>query len=100
MAGAGGTYNNNGATPFFNNAHDEMLKRAGSVACVRCHLVVPHGSKLSRLIGTSAMPARYQTATYPNQVTGFTKASGPGTYGVSNCANSCGNHPTSGGETW
>jgi hypothetical protein len=42
--------------------------------CVRCHIVVPHGGKVSRLIATVNAPARYQVPGVGPLFTGFTKA--------------------------
>ena len=45
-----------------NNVHNEHDgSQLGNVACIRCHILVPHGGKMSRLIGDNdgAMPARY-----------------------------------------
>ena len=36
------------------------------VTCIVCHIVIPHGGKVSRLIGTANAPARYY---YPCQTT-------------------------------
>lgn len=90
-----------------NNAHTEMNDRNPNIACTGCHVLVPHGSKMSRLIGSrNNMPARYAYQNNPanNLVTAFSKASGPNNYSENNCANSCsgGKHPTTAGtrETW
>jgi hypothetical protein len=42
--------------------------------CVRCHIVVPHGGKVSRLIATVNAPARYKIPGVGPLFTGFTKA--------------------------
>jgi hypothetical protein len=41
--------------------------------CVRCHLVVPHGGKVSRLIATVNAPARYKIPGFEPIFDGFTK---------------------------
>ncbi|MCE5191965.1 MAG: hypothetical protein LLG08_09450 [Actinomycetia bacterium] len=57
-------------------AHSAGAGNHSSAACYRCHIIVPHGGKLSRLIGdgNSTMPARYSylgvsTDTYVSQYT-------------------------------
>ena len=87
--------------------HTEGNHRTGSVYCYTCHIVVPHGGKVSRLIvtagATSNMPARYA---YNNNkantgITQFTKAA-TGSYSEnSSCRTSCGHHSSgTGTETW
>ena len=87
--------------------HTEGNHKTGSVYCYTCHIVVPHGGKVSRLIVTSgtgsAMPARYA---YNNNkantgITQFTK-SATGSYSENNsCRTSCGHHSGgTGTETW
>ncbi|ACO02993.1 MAG TPA: cytochrome C [Persephonella sp.] len=53
---------------FCTNCHDltqaavHMLTRPGamySIACVKCHIAVPHGSPVSRLLGYRTMPEPY-----------------------------------------
>ena len=68
--------------------------------CYRCHVVIPHGSAMSRLLADrdGSMPARYaynndKTTVY---ITSFTKATG--SYGEGNCRTSCGQH-SSGSST-
>lgn len=78
-----------------------------SVQCYKCHIVVPHGGKMSRLIGSnnSTMPARYA---YNNTLTNmyirkFTKHSpGGANYVESDCGSGtsgCTNH-SGGTESW
>ncbi len=77
-----------------------------SVKCIDCHIRVPHGGKVSRLIGTNTagLPARYsgdgKGGSMP-KITAFKKAAA-GRYSESNCAASCEDHgsPVSGGESW
>jgi hypothetical protein len=68
--------------------------------CYRCHVVVPHGSQMSRLIADrdGSMPARYAYNNNKNTVyiTSFTKTSG--SYSESSCRTSCGEH-SSGSST-
>ncbi len=74
--------------------------------CYRCHIVIPHGGKMSRLMGdrdaASAMPARYA---YNNDKTtmyiqSFTKTSRTG-YGDGNCQASCTTrHNSAASENW
>lgn len=69
-------------------------------ACVSCHIRVPHGGKISRLLMTSNAPARYQgngTTTTVN-FTNITK--GASSVG-SNFSSTCSEHSAKGGtEAW
>jgi hypothetical protein len=66
-------------------------------ACVSCHIRVPHGGKVSRLIVTTNAPTRYKVGT-PN-MTRFAKSATYSTYSASaNVGSSCGQH-SSGGAT-
>jgi hypothetical protein len=75
-----------------------------AAACYNCHIVVPHGGKMSRLIGdnNSTMPTRYA---YNNTLSTmwiqrFTKTSG--SYSESSCqsgTSGCTTH-TGGSENW
>jgi len=80
-------------------------------ACYRCHIVIPHGGKMSRLIASNAagttMPTRYAYSNTLSNVyiTKFTKAASDSGYAESNCGtnnSACtGKHPsTNGTETW
>jgi predicted CXXCH cytochrome family protein len=91
----------NGTT---NMAHGEHEGR--TVTCYNCHILVPHGGKLARLIGdgnSATFPARY--AYQGNKanmfVTGFTK-NAPGNYSKSNCGATCasGEHALTNGAQW
>jgi hypothetical protein len=57
--------------------------------CANCHVLVPHGSKISRLIGDgdSNMPSRYAFNNNLSnmQITSFRKASDPSSYSTANC---------------
>lgn len=71
-----------------NNVHSVGMSIGGKhqlIACVECHLAIPHGSKRSRLIGygTNASnpdPSPYNYSGNSLKVTGFRKASGPNSY--------------------
>ena len=69
-----------------NNVHSRSNHRGTSVTCVRCHIEVPHGSKLSRLIAYST-PVPPWGAPYGTQswLRGFKKAATPTGYGTGNC---------------
>ncbi|MEI7728130.1 MAG: cytochrome c3 family protein [Verrucomicrobiota bacterium] len=75
----------------------------GAVAgCYSCHIVIPHGGKVSRLIATTSMPARYafsNNLSYVN-ITQFRKSSY--SYPESGyCKTTCSHHSGgSGNETW
>jgi hypothetical protein len=68
-------------------------------ACANCHLRVPHGGKVSRLIVTTNAPARYKTGTA--NLAGFSKQA-KDSYTVSNSMKtSCGQHSNgTGTEAW
>jgi len=76
-----------------------------SSGCYVCHIVIPHGGKMSRLIADrdGAMPARYA---YNNNVTTvgmqqFTKAATGSYTENNNCRTSCGHHSGgTGTENW
>ena len=85
--------------------HSNGNHNSSSIKCYTCHIVVPHGGKMSRLINCNNgnMPARYA---YSNNVSNvgfqsFLKAA-TGSYSENgNCKTSCGHH--SGGpvnEVW
>jgi len=75
---------------FKNNVHAKGQHQGSSVKCITCHVVVPHGSKRSRLIGYASEPAPYNysgAGTYDKLVIiGFRKASDPNGYSRSNCS--------------
>lgn len=88
-----------------NNVHQENNHSA--VACVECHIRVPHGGKVSRLINANdsgALPARY----FPDgnnggtaKVLKFSKNADKDNYAKGNCATVAGCHGATGGsETW
>jgi hypothetical protein len=69
--------------------------------CASCHLRVPHGGKVSRLIVTPGAPARYKAVATPN-IASFVKAA-KDSYDVRvNVRSSCGEHTSggAGGEAW
>lgn len=72
-----------------NEVHQRGPHTRPEVKCVTCHVVVPHGSKRSRLIGYASDPAPYNylgTGTYDRLVIqGFRKAPGPNSYSDNNC---------------
>ena len=75
-----------------NEAHDAHEgRRAGDkdIQCIACHVVVPHGTKRSRMIGYASEEAPYNyggAGTYDKLVIeGFRKASGTNNYSKSNC---------------
>jgi predicted CxxxxCH...CXXCH cytochrome family protein len=91
-----------------NNANLHTRDGAhGGANCYACHIVVPHGGKLSRLIcdgdAAGAMPARYAYSNTKSncRVQSFTKASSDANYQPSNCqANCTGTHSGAATETW
>ena len=92
-------HNNSAGEPHTRDKHSARR-------CYECHIVIPHGGKLSRLIadGNSPnMPSRYAYNNDPNlvQVTGFTKKT-TGNYSKSDCGAKCetGDHPLTNGGQW
>jgi predicted CXXCH cytochrome family protein len=72
-----------------NTAHSRGWTNHASAACVSCHILVPHGGKVSRLIGDAdagGMPARlaYQGDLANMGVRSFTKRVGTD-YAVGDC---------------
>jgi hypothetical protein len=67
--------------------------------CVGCHIRVPHGGKVSRLIVTTNAPARYKgVSSVP--MTGFTKGA-KDSYGFTSFSRSCSQHGSgTGAEAW
>lgn len=74
----------------------------GSAGCYACHIVIPHGGRMSRLIGDrETMPARYawQNNLANMQVRSFIKTTTNG-YGKGNCSAQCTTeHPAISGTT-
>jgi hypothetical protein len=74
-----------------------------SLACNRCHIVIPHGGKLSRLIADNdTMPARYayNNALNSSSVRSFNKKAA-GSYAKTDCQAGCtGSHSAAAGENW
>jgi hypothetical protein len=88
-----------------NNSAGEPHTRSDHSArrCYECHIIVPHGGKMSRLIGdrSGVMPARYA---YNNAKTNlliwsYTKPTSTGGYSSSNCRASCSSHTASDSAT-
>ena len=80
--------------------HNES-KHFGITRCYSCHIVIPHGGKVSRLIATRGnMPSRYAFNNDLNNVEmlEFIKASSYDGYGQ--CNTQCGEHTASPGESW
>ncbi|HET8734824.1 MAG TPA: hypothetical protein VFM45_13745, partial [Anaeromyxobacteraceae bacterium] len=84
--------------------HPHGVGNHSSLRCYNCHVVVPHGGKLARLMGDgdgAEMPSRYsyQGTKSNTQVTGFTKPSAG--YSETNCgaSGSCASkHPSTSGS--
>ncbi|MEK7389417.1 MAG: cytochrome c3 family protein [Elusimicrobiota bacterium] len=75
---------------FTNNVHNKDDHRKNGVTCITCHVVVPHGSRRSRLIGYASDPKPYNyggPGTYDKLVIeGFRKASSRTGYDKDNCS--------------
>jgi hypothetical protein len=103
-----------GTTSWCANCHTMTLSNNGvhtqgnhsGYQCYRCHVVIPHGSKRSRLIGDrNNMPARYAYQNNLNNmdITGFTKGNPSTSYSESNCGVGSGcysSHTAVGNEPW
>jgi hypothetical protein len=84
-----------------NNVHavTQHQQAGGGVACVGCHVAVPHGSKRSRLIGYDSDPAPYNYGGSTILILGFKKAATPLSYTTENCQTSCHhNSPVAGAD--
>jgi hypothetical protein len=82
-----------------NNVHSRGDH--SGLKCTRCHILVPHGGKISRLMATATagLPARLNGGSVA--LTAFKKSSSPTGYSESACSTNCGHHGAiSGGETW
>ncbi len=99
------------ATSWCANCHNDLtLTMSGHAnhhsagGCNTCHVVIPHGSKMSRLMADQdgTMPARYalnsSKTTTTVKITSYTKSTG-GNYSTSNCRTSCGEHSTGSSTT-
>jgi predicted CxxxxCH...CXXCH cytochrome family protein len=96
-----------------NNWHSNSNVTGGQhggnaiMACASCHLRVPHGGKISRLLQTTNVPARYRsngsTATSSWDFWGTSTVNIKGSaFASGNFNSSCGQHNSggSGGEAW
>ena len=85
---------NNSSTTYHGGNHNGNR-------CYECHIVVPHGGKISRLLGANGggLPARYayNNTTSTMRMTGITKSTATG-YTQSTCGG-CGEH-SGGTEKW
>ncbi|HLP76571.1 MAG TPA: hypothetical protein VK327_06575 [Candidatus Paceibacterota bacterium] len=99
------------ATSWCMNCHNNAAGRPHTTGdhsgypCYNCHIVIPHGGKVSRLLAANnggSLPARY---TYNNTIsnarlTGVTK-SATGSYNEDTSCGGCGEHNTANGnERW
>jgi hypothetical protein len=98
---------NDGGTYGGNKAHQDHATRA--ITCYNCHIIVPHGAKMSRLIGdgdSAGMPNRYAYQGVKSNlwVTSFTKVTPPGSYTETACGSNysgcSGKHGTAASENW
>ncbi|GFO60932.1 hypothetical protein GMST_32570 [Geomonas silvestris] len=77
------------------------------MACVSCHIRVPHGGKISRLLQTSGSPLRYRSngngasSNFANWGSSTTNIKGS-TFSNANFKSSCSEHSSggTGGEAW
>ena len=97
------------ATSWCANCHNDTPSMSGHAnhhsagGCNVCHVVIPHGGKMSRLMADEdgVMPARYalnsSKSTTTVKVTSYTKTSG--TYSTGNCRTTCGEHSSGSSAT-
>ncbi|MDP3149585.1 MAG: cytochrome c3 family protein [Ignavibacteria bacterium] len=74
---------------WMNNVHAKGNHQGSTVYCITCHVVVPHGSKRSRLIGYQSDPAPYNyngTGNAKLLTIGFKKEVSPNNYSDNNCS--------------
>ncbi|MFI5253439.1 MAG: cytochrome c3 family protein [Bacteroidota bacterium] len=74
---------------FLNNAHDTNKHKDMNMRCITCHVVVPHGSQRSRLIGyaSDVAPYNYIGPGFDQlMIIGFQKAAISTGYTVSSCS--------------
>jgi predicted CxxxxCH...CXXCH cytochrome family protein len=109
-------FQSNGTTPlnlgtdqtnnFCSNCHDvtqALVHRDHGYACTVCHIRVPHGGKIPRLLATptAGLPARYQLSGWPPLLSGVQAGPYSGLeIGRSNCSAACGSHSATGTVTW
>jgi hypothetical protein len=101
--------------PQMNSAGSSSLHRNSNItggqhgnsssvaACTGCHIRIPHGGKVSRLLVTTPAPARYKvgTANFAQVTKGATKDSYSTSGFPSGFKSSCGEHSSgTGNETW
>jgi nitrate/TMAO reductase-like tetraheme cytochrome c subunit len=88
---------------WYNEVHDRHSDRGTNSECVDCHILVPHGGKMSRLIGDrdGTMPARYAYQGNLNnmQIRAYTKQSAFN-YSKNNCTATCHGGGGAGSENW
>ncbi len=88
-----------------HRAHDDRGGDGFNLYCYSCHITVPHGGKLGRLIGDrdSNMPARYAYNGNPsnNWIQAFRKQANYGSYDKNDCQAACDNtHDSSPGAQY
>jgi predicted CxxxxCH...CXXCH cytochrome family protein len=96
-----------GGNGWHTNSNTTAGQHGGNaiMACASCHIRVPHGGKISRLLQTTNAPARYKSNgsgatsnfTQFGPTTGTVKGS---TASSSTFNSSCGEHSGTGGEAW
>jgi hypothetical protein len=97
-----------GGNNWHTNANVVSSRHSGSqtiAACAACHVRVPHGGKISRLLQTTNVPNRYK-ANGSSTTSSFTHW-GSNTVNIkgstmvdTNFGSSCSEHSGSGGEVW
>ncbi len=86
-------------SPYSSNSAHIAHSSAGAVPnnyCVFCHIAVPHGSPVSRLIAYSGIPVpySYDLTYFSSKIIGFRKSADPMSYTMDNCnvVAGCGPH--------
>ena len=83
-----------------NSARGAHTSNHSSLRCYNCHIIIPHGGKMSRLIADrdGNMPARYAWNNNLANVSIYSFTKSGSSYQDSSCRVSCGHH-TSGSST-
>ncbi len=90
-----------GSLTLTNSVHRASHRSLVRGECTNCHLLIPHGGKVSRLIvdaDSSTMPDRYRAANAA--IRSFTKRADSSAYQQSDCQVSCTNHASAATENW
>jgi hypothetical protein len=95
----GGSQGTDASTSNWIHGRFNRSDHSGFYGCAYCHVRVPHGSKVSRLLVTTNAPARYKSGLTPNLSSVTKPASGEFT-GSTNFGSSCNTHSGTRAEAW